>query len=253
MSELFEHTKTILSSLTTIGEAILDELARSGNTVLIEKGIFKKSQDVPQLQGGWRAQIITDYTDDDNAEVMGKVVLFYGATDKKGLWEEGQLKKAMEAGLSEEHAKAWLRSRVAYKHDNLGALVEILASEKLTTAYMEYPLQGTYEQQGEWMRKHNITGRVPRKVRGGLAQLVQECMTGKRIQRQPVKKETVVNPAMSKALQEALARGTLATHADTSDAEIDSAINGNAVEGGEEVAVQRDETVAAEVLDGGNA
>jgi hypothetical protein len=224
-----EMTMLALTELTKYPTAAFDAVAGDGNTTLIEKGLFKKGQQMPRLRDGWSLKVFLKGGKNDKSkhgdEVEGRVILFPSDLRTQKIWLKGQHQLALNAGLNEEQAANWVRSKVPYKHDCLDILAQVMRKPKKVEAYLKWP-HNDRPAQAEWLIEHQMKDPLPAPRRGTVAQLVADLVHGV-----PEEKPQILNTALGAALAkiEAEKAGHTAIEAqgDISDEAIDDALNGN--------------------------
>lgn len=246
------HAVTLqhLETLKNVPADVLDALAIEGDTILLDKGTFKRNQVLPDMPGGWKLQLITKPPRANSAvdeEVEGRVILFYNDKRTKAIWIPGQAVMAQKAGLSKEHAEIWVRSRVSYKHDNLPRLVRIMRNPKQVEAYTKWPSSRETADREAWAKEFNIRDQMPPRQREQLSQLVNELVRGKD---EPAPQNMVLSNALLAAMrkhdEKKAIEGNVADPADTATDEELDVVNGNLASAEESVA---DEEHADELIE----
>lgn len=243
-----EMTMLALTELTKYPTAAFDAVAGDGNTTLIEKGLFKKGQQMPRLRDGWSLKVFLKGGKNDKSkhgdEVEGRVILFPSDLRTQKIWLQGQHKLAVNAGLTEEQAANWVRSKVSYKHDCLDLLAQVMRKPKKVEAYLKWPHNDRNEQ-AKWLVEHQMKDPIPAPRRSTIALLVADLVHGV-----PEEKPQILNTALSAALAKIEAdkagHEVINAQGNISDEEIDAAINGN----GDTIVVEEDQPaeVAADVV-----
>lgn len=141
------------AALEAMSQAELDALAKEGNTTLFD-GTLTSSYVVPKMQGGYKAMITGAR---EGAESFrGRVILVPVDSRARVIWTEGQTKLAMNAGLTEAQAKAWVVSRVPCKHVVLEKLATVMKNPDLVASYLDYNPEAEQQAVKDWCDKHRI-------------------------------------------------------------------------------------------------
>lgn len=161
-----------VETLSTLSADELDKLGLDGETVLIKEFLNSKKDNLPPLKGGWECRYVGPSQDPDS---VGKIVLVPKTPWTRDLWNAGQLKTAMAAGLTKTQAERWHTAVCRNKHDFLDLLNDVLnrplreilsANQNLMTrvdliqGYLDYDIGFTREQYQRWVSRTQI--RYPR-------------------------------------------------------------------------------------------
>lgn len=171
-----QNATEALAKLAEITADELDKRGENGDTVLIEEIAFSNTLTMPKLQGGWGASFCGRFEEG----CLGSVFLVPLHTYTRGMWEKGQIKNAIEAGLSPEHATNWIRSKAKYKHRLLQRLVNLISDSEKQAGYAAYQRSFTTEEYQRWSARTGITDRLSPSLRMALIRLFEE-VTGSQL------------------------------------------------------------------------
>jgi len=159
-------TQKAIDELPKLTADQLDEMAKEGNTVLIETITFDESLNFPELPGSWKMAYVGARTKGSH----GTLVLLPDAKWTRKLWTEGQIKIGMAAGLTEAQASIWANTKIAHRHDLLPKLVEVLNNQDLLTKYLSYDSKNV----DKWMARTKIKDGLNPYRRKSLVAMLQE-------------------------------------------------------------------------------
>lgn len=225
-----------IDKLKTLPALALDKFAASGKTQ-IHTGNYPEGMEPPMLQGGWKTVI--------RKNKNGPSSMYLKASDKRtgDILAAGQVKFAMDAGLSEANAKVWAKAPVAFKHDVINELSVIMKDSDMIKAYLEVPTsknadkKATKEEWFEWMQQHNITDHIKFNLRGVLGELVHLLTLPPDQQEEALKRPAKTEPTgLSAELMALLVDVELPPADEVPDEALDASRNGNT--GGVQVAEQ---------------
>lgn len=167
-------TKNKLALLTTLTADELDDRAQRGLVVLIPNIAYEHAQSLPNMPGGWAVK----YVGPPKKGSEGKIVLLPVHKWTQKLWRDGQFLTVTTIGLSPDHARVWLLSRVKVKHDEavLRQLAAVMKSEDLISKYQQYEVNGGYNRFLRWQARTGIEDDLSPTQRRGMVQLMCELL-----------------------------------------------------------------------------
>lgn len=181
----------------------LDTMARDGSTALAT-GLFSKDFQVPPDKGHWKFRLVPSSSGWDHRSL----VLMPDDNRTRAIWTEGQIKFAQSNGLTNPQARVWARSSIARRHELIQVLGQVMQSEELREAYLEYG-EGIKDEAGfdyhAWSSKHGIKDGLSVTARKLLVDQIKELLnatTEKQNARHPGGNGIAVNPIMARLFQE---------------------------------------------------
>lgn len=160
-------------ALAALAEITCDELDRrgeAGETILLQPYIFDSKIKLPKLQGGWAAAYCGRFMEG----IEGAIYLVPIHKWTRTLWEKGQIKNGVKAGLSEQHAIAWINSKIRYKHRLLERLVELINDADKRVGYSHYNRNFTNDEYQQWSARSGISDKLSPVLRSNLIRLYVE-------------------------------------------------------------------------------
>ncbi len=174
----FTTLKMGLTTPKTLAQLTVDELntlGEQGETVLITDISNDVRHELPLLPGGWA----TRYVGATEDGATGKLVLIPTCRYTQQLWNDGQIKLAMRAGLSRTQAQAWFSADIRNKHELLPLLDTVLNCHEddlyhtyghrnrgeVVRGYLDYRFEFTKPEYLQWRARTQITEpRHPRRL-----------------------------------------------------------------------------------------
>lgn len=142
----------LIENLKTMGEDDLDQLAEAGDIDLIHNVPFRPGLELPTLPGGWCAI----YTGKQYDGAEGTIILLPKAPWTRKLWNRGQIKKAIEAGMSEFQAALFMASRIKFKMEMMKTVAVVVNSERLIEVYRSWRHTFTKDENMRWEARNSI-------------------------------------------------------------------------------------------------
>ena len=142
----------LIENLKTITEDELDRLAEAGDIDLIHNVPFRPGLELPELPGGWSAI----YTGKQYDGAEGIIILLPKAPWNRKLWNRGQIKKAIESGMTEFQAGLFMASRIKFKMEMMKTVGAVVNNARLLGVYRLWRHTFTKDENMRWEARNSI-------------------------------------------------------------------------------------------------
>lgn len=150
----------------------LDGIGATGNTTLLENFIKPADFNECELPCGWKAVYIGCMEPGS----IGRVLLIPNHEHTRKVWREGQIKFAVDKGLTLEQAERWISSGVTQRHRFFDHLKDVLMNKTHVDAYLDYDTASDSDTALKWSARWGINDNLPLPRRVLFIQLLKDVL-----------------------------------------------------------------------------
>lgn len=175
--DLTVAAQQITEQLVALSKATADEIKEivlAGNFE-IAHGICADDFELPKIADGWVLMLAARKKIGNTADIL----IMSDSISTKRFWYQGQIQRAMNAGLTRRQANIWAATRVQGKAGLLPQLIKIIRDPNLTEAYINYSTFFTSKEFSAWDKEYSVADKLRRHERGTLGELVRKLTATK--------------------------------------------------------------------------